>query len=100
VISRFVSAAQSEYFDAINYYDDKRSDLGLAFSREIERTINFLVNYPNSGALIAPGIRRCLVTRFPYVIIYKIEGDALTIISVSHSKRYPNHWKSRLDTGE
>ena len=41
-------------------------------------------------------IRRRLISRFPYAILYSDEGEILYILAVMHLRRDPNYWKSRL----
>ena len=45
---------------------------------------------------IAPGIRRCLLKRFPYAILYSQEADALFIYAVMHMHRDPDYWRHRI----
>ncbi len=40
-------------------------------------------------------IRRFLLRRFPYVIIYEIVSDEIHILAVAHTKRRPGYWKNR-----
>ena len=41
------------------------------------------------------GIRRSLVKRFPYGVLYVEEGDSLYILAVMHIRRLPGFWKHR-----
>ena len=40
------------------------------------------------------GVRRFLVHRFPYAIIYKPTSSLIQIIAVMHLRRHPDYWKS------
>jgi len=42
-------------------------------------------------------IRRCLVHRFPYGIIYAIENDTIYIAAVMHLRREPGYWERHRD---
>jgi toxin ParE1/3/4 len=39
--------------------------------------------------------RRYLLQRFPYGIIYAVEGKVIYIAAVMHLKRKPGYWVSR-----
>jgi plasmid stabilization system protein ParE len=41
-------------------------------------------------------IRRRLIGRFPYAILYSDEGQTVYILAVMHLRRDPDYWKSRL----
>ena len=34
--------------------------------------------------------------RFPYSIIYRVEGDEVRILVAKHHSRHPEYWKGRL----
>jgi plasmid stabilization system protein ParE len=41
------------------------------------------------------GIRRVLVTRFPYQIVYRYDSTEVVILAFAHLKRRPGFWKHR-----
>lgn len=77
-------------------YDSQSEGLGVQFLDELDRAIRRLLLYPLSCAEIEPGLRRCLLTRFPYGIIYGIDADSIVIIAVAHLHREPRYWVDRL----
>jgi plasmid stabilization system protein ParE len=93
---RFLTLAQQELDDAVAWYESQQPGLGLQFLNEIDRTIKRIVIYPKSCAEIEDGIRRCLIKRFPYGVIYGIEHDTVIIIAVSHLHRKPRYWYRRI----
>jgi plasmid stabilization system protein ParE len=38
-----------------------------------------------------------LARRFPYLIIYRVFPDFISVVAVIHGKRHPRRWKSRLE---
>ena len=42
-------------------------------------------------------VRRCLVRRFPYGIIYGIEEDTIVVVSFAHLHRKPFYWIERWE---
>jgi len=40
--------------------------------------------------------RRSLLSRFPYQIVYRVEGDTIRIYAFAHVKRRPGYWNKRL----
>ena len=93
---RFLDVAQRELDDAVAWYDEREEDLGLDFLDEFDRSIRRLLSFPLASTEIEPGIRRCLIARFPYGIIYGIDDDLIIVISVAHLHRYPRYSADRL----
>jgi hypothetical protein len=72
----FLDAAQSEFVDAIDYYDDRRSGLGFEFAEEVEHALQRINHYPEAWSPLSLRVRRCVVNRFPYSVIYEIEAKS------------------------
>jgi hypothetical protein len=70
--------------------------LGLEFAEEIYATIARITQYPDAWSTLSKNSRRCIVSRFPYGLIYQIESHTLRIIAVAHLHRRPGYWKERL----
>lgn len=66
----FHPEARSEFEQAIDYYEDREAGLGLDFATEIHSTIQRIVDYPEAWAELERGVRRCMVRRFPYGVLY------------------------------
>ena len=91
----FHPEAEEEFLGAINYYEDRERGLGYDFSIEVFATIQNIVIYPTAWPVIEEGVRRCLVHRFPYGVIYSIEQEEILILAVMHLHRHPGYWKNR-----
>lgn len=93
---RFIEAAQGEVDDAAAYYEDREEGRGHDFLDELDRVIRRIKTFPLASTQIEPGIRRCLLARFPYGIIYGIDEDLIIVIAVSHLHREPRYWVDRI----
>ena len=92
---RFLSPAQQELAEAIDYYERAVPGLGLEFLDEVERTVNRILLQPEAWVRVADRHRRCRTRRFPYGLIYCVEGDAVIITAVFNLRRHPASWKGR-----
>jgi hypothetical protein len=92
---RFLSIARRELDDAVAWYDGQAEGIGMEFLDEMDRVLRRIVAYPLSGMVLEPGLRRCILTRFPYGIIYGIEGSSIIVLAVAHLHRRPRYWKDR-----
>lgn len=91
----FHSEAESEFLEAIDYYEECETGLGFDFSIEVYASIQNIVSFPTAWPEIEGNIRRCLTQRFPYGILYSIEPDKIFILAVMHLHRDPSYWKHR-----
>jgi len=93
---RFLTLAQRELDDAVAWYNEQAAGLGYDFLDEVDRAVRRTVAFPMSCPEIEPGLRRCLLARFPYGLIYGIEDDSIVVIAVTHLHRLPRYWADRV----
>ena len=70
-------------------------ELGLAFIAEFERALAVLSVHPNLGAPWRAIARRFPLRRFPYSVVYRINGEELRVIALAHQRRRPGYWSGR-----
>lgn len=87
--------AERELNDAAQYYDRESAGLGAAFLTEVERTCAVVAEYPSAGAAIVDDIRRRLLRRFPYALIYSVRAREIRVLAVMNLRRRPSYWVSR-----
>jgi plasmid stabilization system protein ParE len=87
--------ADLELNEAAYFYDAESPGLGTVFLDEVEHTIDRIVEHPNAGTLVAGTVRRRLIPRFPYAVLYSVKGDTIRILAIMHQKRRPFYWKDR-----
>jgi toxin ParE1/3/4 len=91
----FHRLAELELNEAAAYYELERPGLGARFLREVDRCIESLVKHPQAGALILGDVRRRLVRRFPYAVMYTIKPEGVRILAVVSLRRRPLYWVGR-----
>jgi Na+-transporting NADH:ubiquinone oxidoreductase subunit NqrE len=95
MIFSFHPEAEAEFNEAIDYYEECGSGLGYDFSIEVFASIQNIVNYPTAWPIMEEDVRRCLVYRFPYGVVYSIEQGGIYILAIMHLRRHPDYWKNR-----
>ena len=91
----FHPEAKSEFNSAIEYYENCRSGLGLDFAEETYSTIQRILRFPSAWTSLSLHTRRCLINRFPFGVIYSIDGDEIIILAVMQLNRKPGYWRTR-----
>jgi plasmid stabilization system protein ParE len=87
--------ARRELNEAAQFYDSENPGLGSAFLDEIERCTRAIIQFPEAGPLIIGTIRRRMVLRFPYALLYSTKSDRLRVLAVMNLKRRPMYWVGR-----
>lgn len=93
----FHPEAQAELNYAINYYEDSVPSLGYQFAIEVFAAVERIKSNPRLWPLLNDEVRRCLIHRFPYGIIYSIDDvqSTVLILAVMHLHREPGYWSER-----
>ncbi len=94
---RFLTLAQQEVDDAVFWYNNQTENAGREFLDELDRAVRLVKSYPLALTEIEPEIRRCLLARFPYALIYGIEPQTIVVIAVAHLHRQPGYWADRVE---
>ena len=81
---------------AAEYYDNFVVGLGDSFISEVKHTVQRIARNPKTGRKIRGHVRRMLVRRFPFGILYCIEEEDIVIIAVMHFRRHPDYWPDRI----
>ena len=93
----FHPEADAEFIDATRYYERQAPGLGGIFLNEVLKAINVIQENPEMFKPIGSGVRRKVLHRFPYSLLYAIESEKILIVAMMHQKRRPNYWQARLE---
>ncbi|MFP4687239.1 MAG: type II toxin-antitoxin system RelE/ParE family toxin [bacterium] len=94
---QFHPEAETELNISVEYYENIEPGLGVDFASEIYQAIHRAISFPEAWAILRGNVRRVLVGRFPYGVLYVTENDHLTVLAVMHLNKKPGYWKNRLD---
>jgi plasmid stabilization system protein ParE len=92
----FHEDACAELAEVSHYYEDRVSGLGFAFTDDVEKGLKAVSDNPESCEQVSKDLRRKVLHRFPYSLIYAVERDRIRILAVAHHKRRPEYWRYRL----
>ena len=92
----FTRPARAELIDAQDWYENEVPGLGWRFRAAVEAVIELVSTNPRQFSVVHKSIRRALLRRFPYALMFVIEADeSLTVIACFHGSRDPAHWRKR-----
>jgi plasmid stabilization system protein ParE len=91
----FHHLAEDELNDATQYYDRVNPGLGAVFLGEAEQAIQEILEFPESAPEVGHEVRRKLLRRFPYGILYRIREHEVRILAIMNLRRRPFYWRGR-----
>jgi hypothetical protein len=87
VKARLTPEADLDAQQAIQWYDERDRTLGDAFLQKVNECISSLEKNPERYPLVHREMRRALVKRFPYEVVYEIGNDEIIIYAIYHCAR-------------
>ena len=91
----FHSMAEFELNEAAEYYELRVEGLGDSFIFEVERVTKLIQQNPESGLKVFGKIRKKILWRFPYSLLYSVKENSIRIIAIANQKRRPFYWRGR-----
>ena len=89
-------AARVELNEAIAWYEQKKTGLGLGFHAAVERVQDSIAERPLRYPLVFRDVREAPLKRFPYCLYYRAEANQVVVLSVFHAARDPMIWQARV----
>ena len=93
--------ADEDLARAFAWYEQTGPGMGHAFIDAMREAVARLTGTPD-GSTTVPGapsnhvVRRVFARKFPYAIIFVVNGDMVYVVAFAHAKRSPDYWHSRL----
>ena len=87
--------AEKEFLQAVSWYEAQLPGLGERFNAELRTAAALLLDYAEIGARIDADLRKLVLDRFPYYVIYSISSDLIYVLAVAHDRRKPGYWETR-----
>lgn len=97
---RYLAVAREEIREAADYYAAISPELGKAFKQELRQLMRLVATMPLAWPASGTDTRKCLMTRFPYLVIYAPLPNELLVLAVGHQHRKPGYWRERLPLQE
>ncbi|HEY4943885.1 MAG TPA: type II toxin-antitoxin system RelE/ParE family toxin [Rhizomicrobium sp.] len=88
--------ARIELLEAADWYEARSEDLRAAFLRAFDATIANVVRHPLGYQVVFGAVRRAMLRRFPYAIIYRVDEGEIVVVACIHGARDPVEWRNRV----
>jgi hypothetical protein len=87
--------ALEEVAQAAQWYEERRSGLSAEFLRMLDATTAAVKRAPLHYPVIHRTLRRALLRRFPYSLIFSVLDDEIVVLGCVHWRQSPRRWRSR-----
>ncbi|MGH8768483.1 MAG: type II toxin-antitoxin system RelE/ParE family toxin [Burkholderiales bacterium] len=87
--------AEHDIRSAFEWYESQRAGLGAEFLAALRARLEAVGDHPESSPVLYRGIRRAVVSRFPYLIFYVARPERVAVLAVLHHARNPAVWPRR-----
>ena len=97
---QILAAAAEEAEAAIRWYEYEQPELG----KQLRATFDAALDQLEAGTLAGSsmpgpigiqGVRRLVLRRFPYSLVFIPRDSTITILAFAHHSRRPSYWRSR-----
>ncbi len=92
----FRRLALVEFDDAADWYNQRRTGLGAAFTVAVRHVLAKIAADPLTYPAVYADVRETAVPGYPYLVYYRITPSQIAVLAVFHTSRDPEVWQSRV----
>lgn len=88
--------AEADIAEGAIWYERRCAGLGAEFVQVIDDCFDLLSRQPEAFPVVYRGARLGLLRKFPYLVVYRVFSEFISVVAVMHGRRHPRRWKARL----
>jgi len=69
--------------------------MGVAFSRAVDGAVSAVARFPGAFPEVHGSVRKAILRRFPYSLLFILEGDDVVVLGCFHHRQDPKNWAER-----
>lgn len=78
---------------ATAWYQQRSPTAASNFLQALDASLAAIQDNPFLYQIVAKGIRRARLRRFPYGLMYFVDTDAIVVLTCFHDHRDPRQWR-------
>jgi plasmid stabilization system protein ParE len=86
----------AEIREAAQWYAERGLGLEDVFLDEVSRVLRLIRSAPSRYPFVDADLRKAVLRRFPYILLYRAREDEVVVIACFHGRRNPEEWQRRL----
>jgi len=68
----------------------------MGFRRSLEAAVAYVLTYPLGAPLRTDDVRAKPLARYPFTILYRADGQLISVLAIADQRRDPDYYSSRL----
>ena len=92
---RIHPGARADLAEGRDWYGERSILAAERFLDEVDRAVDLILEAPERWPPVRLGMRRFVMTSFPYSIVYRVSPTYIDIYALAHAKRRPTYWHRR-----
>jgi toxin ParE1/3/4 len=91
--------AEADAENARRWYASRNPVAAKRFLAAMRAAMQLVRESPERWAEFEPGLRRVLLRKFPYAVIYTVRPDHTLVLAVMRCSQHPDYWRGRPKGG-
>jgi plasmid stabilization system protein ParE len=91
----FHEAAEREVDEAFEWYREQSRAAAAGFLDALHALQGRIGANPMAFPLTRNALRKAVMARYPYVLLFREKGRGVEVLVVAHAKREPGYWAGR-----
>ena len=92
---RLLPEARIDFDEAADWYESQRVGLGVRFIAQVREALERIARRPRIHPVVYRDVRKAVLRRFPFIVLYREEAGEILVISIFHISRDPSVWHGR-----
>lgn len=92
--------AIADYLDAVDWYEQRQPGLGTALRNAVRKAEARITVFPLACRVVERDFRGCLLQKFPFQLVYRVEADVVRVYALFHCSLDPQQRATQLPDTE
>ena len=88
--------AAADLDEAFAWYESRSVGLDVDFLRAVDGSFAGIDAAPLAFPVVYRDARRALLRRFPYAVLYVVDGNRIHSLACTHTSLHPRRWRGRV----
>jgi toxin ParE1/3/4 len=89
------AAAEAEYEVALRWYLERSTRAAEGFEAAVDRAMEFIATFSEASPRCDDRHRYHSLRRYPYGLVYRLDGDQVRVVAITHDRQLPGFWIGR-----
>jgi hypothetical protein len=90
------TASEADLAKGVSWYNRIRQGLGNSLVLCVEEALDRILEHPEAFPVIQPGVRRAIVRRFPYGVLFRVRPKRIEVEAIFPLRSDPARLEDRL----